>query len=744
MLSAPVKKTTQFAGKELSFEAGNLAFQTNQAILARYGDTVVLATVVCNEPKLETDFFPLRVDFEERLYAGGFIKNSRFVKREGRPSDEAVITGRLIDHAIRPRFPKDFMNEVQVIVTPLSVEADGDVETLALLSSSAVLHSSNVPWNGPLATVRVGINKEGVLVLNPGESTFEDLDLNVVMTVSADKIVAMEMAANLVPEEKVLAALEFGFNEAKPLLQFVNEFAEACKQTKLVYVSRGVASDVYEAVKDMAFDKIKTLIQSTYMDRVDQTLALEEEVFAGLEGKFTKVDMKKALEKLEKEATRHLILEEGKRPDGRKFDEIRPLSMSIGILPRTHGSALFNRGLTQALTVTTLGSMSLEQTIQNMYGEDTKRYMHHYNGPAFSLGEISKGGSVGRREIGHGMLAEKALKPVIPGKEEFPYAIRVVSEILSQQGSSSMAATCASTLSLMDAGVPIKTPVAGIAIGLMLDAEEQKSVVLTDIANFEDFYGFMDFKMTGGVDGVTAIQMDIKATGITLPLMKEIIDRSKKARLEILAQMKAVISEPRTELSKHAPRITTLKIKTDQIGLLIGPGGKTIRDIIARTGATIDVAEDGVVSIAAVDAVGGQQAVDEILAMTKEIKVGEIYDGTVKKVMDFGAFTEIVPGKDGLVHVSELSHQFTPDINAVVKIGDKIKVQVLAIGDDGKISLSKKALEPKPEGLPEQPSRPEGPRSMGRSRFGSGNFRPRQRPSNAPSGGSSRSPYASR
>lgn len=724
MLKSPIKREIEFAGKTLSLETGLLAYQANMAVLARYGDTVVLATVVCNEPRLETDFFPLRVDFEERLYAGGFIKSSRFIKREGRPSDEGIITARLIDHAVRPFFPKDFMNEVQVVVTPLSVELDGDVETLALLAAEAALHASNVPWKGPLATVRIGLDKEGSFILNPGEKLFDELAFNVVLTVSHDKVVAMEAAGNQIPEAKVLEAFEFALKSAQPLLSFVDDFATACAQTKVAYVSRGVDKEVYKAVAEGFASKVATLIRSSFTDRADQTLALETEVFAKFEGKYAKVEMKKALAQLEKEATRQLVLEKNERPDGRQFTEVRPLSMMVGVLPRTHGSALFSRGLTQSLTLTTLGSMSLEQTIQNMYGEDTKRYMHHYNGPAFSLGEISKGASVGRREVGHGMLAEKALRPVIPSKDVFPYAIRVVSEVLSQQGSSSMAATCASTLSLMDAGVPITAPVAGIAVGIMVSDDESRYVLLTDIANFEDFYGFMDFKVTGTAAGVTAIQMDIKCSGLTLKQLGEAINQSRQARLSILDQMAKVINKPRTELSKHAPRITTLKIKTDQIGLLIGPGGKTIRDIIARTGTTIDVEEDGSVFVAAVDAKGGEQAVQEILALTHEVAVGEVYEGTIKRVMEFGVFVEITPGKEGLVHVSELAYEYTPSVEAVAKVGDKIKVKVVGIGDDGKISLSKKALEAKPEGYvererPLRPSRPPmrggfgGPRSRG-------------------------------
>ncbi|MCX6783848.1 MAG: polyribonucleotide nucleotidyltransferase [candidate division WWE3 bacterium] len=736
MMTHSVKKETEFAGKKLVLEAGDLAFQTNMAVLARYGDTVVLATVVCNEPKMETDFFPLKVDFEERLYAGGYIKNSRFQKREGRPSDEAIITGRLIDHAVRPRFPKDFLNDTHLVVTPLSVEHDGDVETLALLAASTVLHASNVPWAGPLSTVRVGMIN-GEFILNPGENQFEKLDLNLVMTSSSDKVVAMEMGANLVPEEKVLAAIKFGFEATQPLLTFVDDFAKACKQNIISYVSRDVDHEVYEAVEAFAKNDVVNIICSTYLDRADQTLALATKVYEKFEGKFSKVEMNKALAKLEKYTTRKLILEEKRRPDSRAFDEIRPLSMSIGILPRTHGSALFTRGLTQGLVVTTLGSMSLEQTIENMYGETTKRYMHHYNGPAFSLGEIGKNSTPGRREIGHGMLAEKALLPVIPSKEEFPYAIRVVSEILSQQGSSSMAATCGSSLSLMDAGVPIKAPVAGIAIGIVFNEDETQYQILTDIANFEDFYGFMDFKMTGSKEGVTAIQMDIKCHGLTLQQMSEIIAASRKARLTILDKMAETISVPRTELSAHAPRITTLKIKTDQIGLLIGPGGKTIRDIIARTGATIDVEEDGSVYVAAVDAVGGEQAIKEILAMTHEATIGEEFDATVKKVMDFGAFVEYLPGKEGLVHVSELAYEYIDRIDDKVKVGDKFKVKVVGVNDEGKISLSKKALEPRPEGYVEQVRAPRPPRPS----FDRGprpTFRPRSQGHND----SGKSPYA--
>lgn len=704
-----IKREMEFAGRTLSLETGRLAFQANQAVLARYGDTVILATVVANKPQGEYDYFPLRVDFEEKLYAGGFIKSSRFIKRETKPTDEATVAARLIDHAVRPLFPKDFMDEVQVIATALSVEPEGDPELVALIAASAALSASDVPWQGPLGSVRV-VLKDGTFVLNPplpasskeSENGFFDLDL--VVSYFNDRILAIEGEAKIVPEERLLAALEFGQQQVAPLLVFLHEFAKEVGHSKYVYEPDILAPELLTEVKKFAKDRIEKMLSTPLdkLDYVDFQTKLKEDTYTQFEGKYSKVKLDEALAFVEKETVRHLIMEEGKRPDGRKLEELRPIGAEVGILPRTHGSAVFVRGLTQALTIVTLGSSSLEQLIQTMTGEETKRYMHHYSAPPFSTGETAPLRGPGRREIGHGMLAEKALRPVVPSKDNFPYAIRVVSEILSQNGSTSMAATCGSSLALMDAGVPITAPVAGVAVGLVTDAPESRYVVLTDIAGVEDFDGFMDFKMTGTRAGVTALQMDIKLhRGLPLPVLREVIDRSRQARLQILDIMEKALAKPRAALSQYAPKITLVKIDPKRIGEVIGPGGRMIKKIIEETGAAVDVDDDGMVYISAKEEAAAQKAKAWIEGIVKEVKVGEIYEGKVTRMLDFGAFVEILPGKEGLVHISELSYQRVPSVEQSVKLGEHFKVKVISIDEQGRINLSKKALEPRPEGLPE-------------------------------------------
>lgn len=704
-----VKKEMELAGRTLSLETGRLAFQANQAVLARYGETVILATVVANKPQGEFDYFPLRVDFEEKLYAGGFIKTSRFIKRETKPTDEATVAARLIDHAVRPLFPKDFMDEVQVIVTALSVEPEGDPELVALIAASAALSASDIPWHGPLGTVRIAY-KDGVFLLNPPlpasskESENGVFDMDVVISYLKDRVVAIEGEAKIVPEEKLLEALEFGQKEVTPLLEFLQDFAQEAGRGKYAYDPDVLAPELAADVKKFAGEEVKKMLATPLdkLDYVDFQNKLKESAYAEFEGKYAKVKLDEALAGLEKETVRHLIMEEGKRPDGRKLEELRSISTEIGILPRTHGSALFVRGLTQALTIVTLGSSSLEQLIQTMTGEETKRYMHHYSAPPYSTGETAPLRSPGRREIGHGMLAEKALRPVVPAKEQFPYAIRVVSEILSQNGSTSMASTCGSSLALMDAGVPITAPVAGVAVGLITDKEESRYVVLTDIAGVEDFDGFMDFKMAGTRTGLTAVQMDIKLhQGLPLPILREAVRRSREARLKILDLMEKTIDKPRAALSQHAPKITLVKIDPKRIGEIIGPGGRIIKKIIEETGAAVDVDDDGMVYISAKDETASGKAKAWIEGIVKEIKVSEIYEGKVTRLLDFGAFVEILPGKEGLVHISELSYQHVPRVEDFVKIGDQFKVKVISIDEQGRINLSKKALDPRPEGLPE-------------------------------------------
>ncbi|MFH1565720.1 MAG: polyribonucleotide nucleotidyltransferase [bacterium] len=704
-----IKKEIEIAGKKLSLETGIFAPLANMAVTVRYGDTVVLVTAVSKKQKSGeiAEFFPLRVDYQEKLYAGGLIKSSRFVKREGRPSDDATIVARLIDHAIRPLFPKDLVDEVQVIATALSIDHISDAEVAAMIGASAALHASDIPWDGPMATARVTIEKENGenFILNPTRDQLEKSPLNlIVSTLESDKVLAIEAGANIVSEEKILKALEFANSENKKVIKLIEDFAKEVGTKKYKYVSAKLPEKLIEAVRKDFYKKIEDFVE-TPSDKKG-SLELQENILEEMREKYqdeyTNAQLVKVFEELEKGAVRELVLNKGKRSDGRALDEVRSIDMELGILPRTHGSAFFRRGLTQSLSITTLGSSSLEQLIQSMYGEETKRYMHHYYGPAYSLGEVKPLLSPGRREIGHGSLAEKALIPVIPTKDTFPYAIRVVSEILSQNGSSSMAATCGSTLSLMDAGVPIKAPVAGVAIGLIANEKQDKFVLLTDMAGIEDFNGFMDFKMTGTREGVTAIQMDVKLKGIPLKMFPEILERSKKARLFILDLIDKSIQKPRAEISKYAPRIEQIKILQDQIGLVIGSGGKTIREIMAKTKTTVDVMEntDGsaFVVIAGVDMDAVKKAKELVEGIIREVKVGDVFEGVIKRVADFGAIVEVLPNKEGLMHVSEISHEYVDDPNKLFKVGDKVKVKVIAVERDGKMSLSKKALEENPSG----------------------------------------------
>ena len=708
-----VKKQMEFAGRTLTLETGKLAQQANMSVLASWGETMVLVATVSAKPKNEVDFLPLTVSYEEKLYAGGLIKSSRWVKREGAPTDQARIAGRLIDHAIRPLFPKDYQDEVNVIATVLSVDKMSDPEVLSMIAASACLHSSDIPWKGPMVSSRVGMTSSGEFILNPSEEQLGQSDLDLVVSLVEGKFLAMEAGCNIIPEEKIVEAVNFVNDQTQELHDFIEGFSKEVEKDKYVYVSKALAPELVTDVKNLVGQKIREMmaknLEKTEMQE-EESLLLEE-VFAKFEGKHSKNDMTRAFSKLETDEMRHLILDEGKRPDGRSVEQVRPISVEIGILPRTHGSALFTRGITQGLSVVTLGSSSMEQLIQTMYGEESKRYMHHYNMPQYSVGEMAKGrGGPNAREIGHGMLAERALIPVVPEKALFPYTIRVVSEILSSSGSSSMAATCGSSLALMDAGVPIKAPVAGIAIGVMTDEEETKYVLITDMAYKEDAYGFMDFKMTGTRQGVTAIQVDIKLPGIPLKLLPTIVTQSRKARLEILDAMDLHISASREQLSQHAPRMTTIKIKPDQIGLVFGSGGKTIRDIESKTGSTLGIDEDGLVSITGNNADGVEQARKYVDGLTRQVELGEIYDATVKRIVDFGAFVEILPGKEGLVHVSELAYGFVRNVRDIVKEGDVIKVQVLDVDPMGKISLSKKALEERPangENGGEPPYRPD-------------------------------------
>jgi polyribonucleotide nucleotidyltransferase len=695
-----IKKETEFAGKKIVLETGELAIRANMAVKATYGDSVVLATVVAGEAKADIDFFPLTVNYEERMYSSGTIKNSRFMKRDGRSTDDAIIAQRAIDHAIRPLFPEDYMDEVQVVATVLSLDKDSDPEFLAMLAVSAALHASDVPFTGPISSARVGLI-DGKFVLNPGiEILHEKSDLNMMVSFvgKEKKFLAVEAGANVVPEEKIIGAIDFARANVDPLIKLIEDFVSEINPngTKYTYISKALSAGILKDVADISESKIEELVRKS-IEKNKAKEASEEmilEVTTKLEGKYKKDDMIRAFGELEKKAIRKLTLDEGKRLDGRTVKEVRPISSKIGVLPRTHGSALFVRGTTQALTVATLGSPSLELLIQDMYGERNKRYVHYYNFPPYSTGEVGRIGAPRGREIGHGMIAEKALRPVIPSQDEFPYMILLTSEILSSNGSSSMASTCGSTLALMDAGVPIKEMIAGVAMGLIVSDEKfSKYQILTDLSGEEDKGGFLDFKMAGSRKGITAIQCDMKVKGMPMEVLYEVIKQSQEGRLFILDEMEKTIDKPKENVSKYAPKMLKLVINKDKIGVIIGSGGKTIKEIQETTNSEIFIEEDGTVVISAESEELAQKAFDIVVGLSKDIEVGEIYEGTVKDLLNFGALIEILPGRVGLMHVSEIANTYVKDVKEWFKIGDKVRVKVIAIGDEGKFSLSKKALE---------------------------------------------------
>jgi polyribonucleotide nucleotidyltransferase len=690
--------TTEFAGKKLTFETGQLAQQATVAILARLGDTVVLATVVEGKVREDLGYFPLSVEYGERLYAGGKIKGSRWVKREGRPSDEAVLIGRLIDRSIRPLFPKEYKNEVQVMVTVLSVDGENQPDILAINAVSAALAASRIPWAGPVGAIRMGAIKdpntgEYALIHNPTATEGETSDLDIVVSQCNDKTVMIEAGANQVPEEVVHNAIVTAKQETTKMIEFIGELVKKIGQEKVVIE------------QDTAFKEMAAKIKKQYAKEIEalaETLAKKEsgggeteklvnaiydaEKAADATVEIDKKQIAKALEYVMFQTIRENVISKKKRVDGRKIDELRPLGAQVGVLPRTHGSAIFQRGLTQALTITTLGSPRMELLIESAEGEETKRYMHHYAMPPYSVGEAGRVGSVSRREIGHGALAERALVPVIPSQEKFPYTIRLVSEILSSNGSTSMASVCGSTLSLMDAGVPIEKPVAGISVGMM--SNDKDYVLLTDIIGLEDFSGDMDFKVAGTDAGITAIQLDVKVPGLTDQQVKETFERARTARMDILDFMLKTLPETRTAVSEFAPKIEQIKIDVEKIGEVIGTGGRTIKGIIASTGATVDVEDDGTVTITATTPESMQKALDTIEGIVREVTPGEEFDGEVKRILQFGAFVEYLPGKEGLVHVSHMAEGFVQKPDDVVQIGDQVHVKVLEIDDQGRVNLT--------------------------------------------------------
>ena len=692
---------TELAGRKLVIETGKLAGLANGNVVVKYGDTVVMVNVTASkEPKEGIDFFPLSVDFEEKMYSVGKIPGS-YTKREGKPSDKAILVSRAIDRPLRPLFPKDFRNDVVVVATVLSVEQDNSPEVAAMIGASAALSISDIPFGGPTAAVNVGL-VNGEIVINPTEEQRKISDLNLTVAGTAEKVAMIEAGANEVPDDIMLEAIKKGHEEIKKVCQFIQKMKDEIGKPKFAYKSFAVDHDLYEELEKDYTEKMKIAVQEIDKDTRDNNVAaLTEEIENALAEKLGEEEFEKrkqeigeAVYKLEKKCVRDMIFYEHKRVDGRAIDEIRPLSCEVGLLPRTHGSALFTRGQTQVMSIVTLGMKSEEQELDGIDTETAKRYMHQYNFPGYSVGEAKTSRGPGRREIGHGALAEKALVPVLPPVEEFPYAIRVVSEVLSSNGSTSQASICGSTLALMDAGVPIKRPVAGISTGLVTNPENPDDyVMLTDIQGLEDFFGDMDFKVGGTEKGITAIQVDIKVDGLSYKIIEEAFARTRKARQHILDDiMKPVISEPREEISKYAPHIITTQIKVEKIKDVIGKGGETINKIIDETGVKIDIEEDGKVFIYTQDSEKAKEAQKMIEDIVREIEVGEIYEATVTKIMPFGAFMDLGGGKEGLLHISKISEKRIEKVEDVLKEGDKFLVKVLDIDNQGKISLTKKGL----------------------------------------------------
>ncbi|GMG97090.1 polyribonucleotide nucleotidyltransferase [Tepidimicrobium xylanilyticum] len=685
------------AGRDLVITIGKVAEQANGACLVQYGDTVVLVTATASkEPREGIDFFPLSVDYEERLYSVGKIPGG-FIKREGKPSDKAILTSRLIDRPIRPLFPEGYRNDVQVIATVLSVDQDCTPDIVGMLGSSIALTISDIPFNGPTGSVLIGL-VDGKFIINPTAEERDNSMLNLVVSGTKDAIMMVEAGANEVEENVMLEAILFAHEEIKKLCIFIEEIQKEVGKEKQDFVIFKPDPQIEVKVKQFATEKLIDAIQTE--DKLEREDAIEKvyeetlEYFAE-EYPESEKDIIEVLDVMLKEEVRRLILEEGIRPDNRKVDEIRPISCEVSILPRTHGSGLFKRGQTQVLTVATLGASSDVQIIDGLSEEESKRYMHHYNFPPYSVGETRVLRGPGRREIGHGALAEKALEPVIPDVEEFPYTIRLVSEVLSSNGSTSQASVCGSTLALLDAGVPIKAPVAGIAMGLI--KSEDRVVILSDIQGMEDHLGDMDFKVAGTEKGITAIQMDIKIPGIDRTILAEALRRAREGRLYILEKMKEVISEPRKELSPYAPRIITMQIDPEKIRDIIGPGGKVINKIIDETGVKIDIEDDGLVQIASDNMDNGERARELINNIVKDVKVGEVYMGKVIKIVPFGAFVEIANGKEGLLHISNIANERINKVEDVLSTGDEVLVKVVEIDSQGRINLSRKAALPKVE-----------------------------------------------
>ncbi len=706
-----VEKSIELGGRKLTLQTGLLAGQASGAVLASYGETVVLATVVAVPLRQDIGYFPLFVEYQERLYAGGRIKGSRWVKREGRPSDDEILSGRLIDRSIRPLFPKSYKREVQVMATVLSVDMENDPTIVASLGVSAAIAISQIPWKEVVVTLRVG-KKDGTYFINPQTSELDFSEMDLVVSVTEKSILMVEAGAKEVSEEDILGGIEFAQKEGSKVIKFINEFAEAIGKKKEEVPADEITTEIKSKVKKIAGDKVPEILKEMALH--EGSGGIFNEVKSAIIKELAEENptlVAAAFEKVLKDEARKITLK-GKRVDGRKFDEVRTLFGEVGILPRTHGSAIFSRGQTQVLTVATLGAPSLSQLIESAEGEENKHYIHHYSMPPFSTGEVGKVGSPNRREIGHGALAERALVPVIPTEDKFPYTIRLVSEIMSSNGSTSMASTCGSTLALMDAGVPITSPVSGIAMGLVIDGKDH--AVLTDICGMEDYLvGDMDFKVTGTEKGITALQLDVKTLELSHAILKEALNQSKKARAEVLKTILATLKESRAKVSAFAPKIKVVKVPVEKIGEVIGPGGKTIKKIIAETGAEVEVEDDGSVNISGIDEAKVDAAVAMVEGLVKEVKAGEIYEGVVMRIQPFGAFIEILPGKDGMVHVSDMGEGFVKDPSDVVKIGQKVQVRVKEVDTLGRINLSMN-MDPSKD----KPKEDRGPRREGGFRGG--------------------------
>ena len=680
----------EVGGKQLIIETGRLAVQANGSITVAIGETVVLVTVCAtSEPRPDIDFFPLSVEFEERLYAAGRIPGS-FQRREGRPGTDAILAGRMTDRALRPLFPKGFRNDVQIIVTVLSADMENDPDVLATIGASAALSISSVPFAGPVSAVRVGY-VNGEYVLYPTYSQLKESNLDLVVSSTREKVIMVEAGGDSVPEEVFLGAIRVAHEANQKLIAVQDEMVKELGKPKMSFEVKPENPEAEAAIEEVLSGKLDDVFESVRDERTEGMKARRAELKERFGERFSDEDLAHALDNVNKKLVRRSILQDGKRADGRSIDELRPISCDVGILPRTHGTGLFQRGETQVLGIVTLGPVSMQQKLDSLTPEESKRFMLHYNFPPYSVGEVRRMLGTGRREIGHGALAERALQPVLPATSEFPYTLRIVAEVLGSNGSTSQASICAGTLALMDAGVPIKDMVAGVAMGLVT-SDEGEYRILTDIAGLEDFLGDMDFKVAGTESGINAVQADFKIHGLTLDQIDEIVERARAARIFILSKLRETIETPRTELSRYAPRVYRIQISRDKIGAVIGPGGKMIRTIIEETGCTVDVEDDGSVFVGSTNEENAQRAIAIIQGLTAEAQVGQRYTGRVTRTVDFGAFVEILPGKEGLVRIGELADYRVPTVEDVVQVGDEIEVMVLEIDNLGRINLSRRAV----------------------------------------------------